>query len=397
MPTDNAEAYDLYLQAIKERSKWRGSATFKAMKPLLDRDVALDPNFLRAQVLLAETYGRLLWTGEDPDRIYGAKTLELVTDIRRRWPDRIEGHLALGHYYYTVERDYTRALAEHQAVEEVFPNDMEVLNSLGASLKRLGRFEEYLRYMRRLVVLDPENALVAWNLIEALIGNGLLEEALVAADEGVKKFPEDYLWPLNHAWYRLFLLGDVKGFLSLGERLRKEGRWAQAGSDLTWLLYGQGYVKTALEHAAARMSGKYGWNDMFAETDRAMILRVEGQDDEAQAAAEHALDFVRLWIETERPFPNTNTRSWYTLAAYCAAIAGDLEAVTKYRASSFAAPVDEYVIEDETLLTNVQIDALLGDAAAGWTRIVSLLGTHYPLLITAEYAVTWSTYLIQPS
>lgn len=382
VPTNDAEAYDLYLQAIKARTFFQGSDTFKEMKPLLERAVALDPDFLRAQVLLAETYGRLLWTSADPDRIYGAKTLELVTDIRRRWPDRVEGHLALGHYHYTVERDYARALAEYKVVERVIPNDVEMLIALTGSLKRLGRFEEALDYARRLVILDPENSLVAQELMFELRFNGFREEAIAVAEEGVKKFPEDASWQSLLAQYSLSLLGDVKSYLAFGEHLHEAGDWASAGRELTWLLYGQGEVEKALEHAAARMHGEFGWNQMTAELDAALILRAEGRDDEAQAAADHALAFVKSKLESEQPFPNTNSQYWYTRAAYCAAVAGDLEAVTEYRASAIAATENDFIFQRLTAIRNAHIDALQGEAAAGWASIAPHLGPHY---LTAEY------------
>ena len=216
--------------------------------------MALDPNFLRAQIMLAHTYGRLLWTGADPDRIYGSKALELVTDIRRRWPERIEGRLALGHYYYTVERDYTRALAACQAVEEVFPNDLEVLSLLSHSLKRLGRDAEFLRYAQRLFELDPENGTAAGELYIALIVNGQTEEGLAFLAEAFNKFPENTSLGRLLAIHRLIFLGDVEGFLAYVERSREQGRWGdlprikeEGGSIVTWLLYGRSGVNAALD------------------------------------------------------------------------------------------------------------------------------------------------------
>jgi TolB-like protein len=377
--TDNTEAYDFYLRAIKESSIWQGSATFEAMKPLLERAVALDPNFLRAQIMLAKTYGRLLWTGADPDRIYGAKALELATDIRRRWPQRIESRLALGHYYYTVDRDYTRALVEYQAVEEVFPNDLETLYSLSSTLKRLNRAAEFLRYARRVVELDPMNSSAAAELHIALQVNGQIEESLAFVVEAVNRFPQDLNWARHLAVGRLLYLGDVEGYLAYGERLRKEGRWDEGGRTLTWLLYGRDGVNAALEHADARQSDEYDWDAANLDSDRAFILRLAGRAEEAQVAAERALGFVRSWIEAERPFPDTRTKIWYMLAAFYAAVAGDLEAVAEYRASSANAPENEWGLGDTTLFIDSQITALLGDPEAGWAMIVPILGNfHLP-------------------
>jgi len=373
--TDNAEAYDLYLQAIKEKSTWRGSETFKAMKPLLERAVALDPKFLRAQVLLVETYGRLLWTGADPERVYGAKALELVTDIRRRWPERIEGRLALGHYYYTVDRDYSRALVEYQAVEEVFPNDLETLSHLSVSLKRLDRGAEFLRYAQRVVELDPLNSTAAGELNLALQVNGKIEESLAFIEEAINRFPEDPRWADGLAYDRLRYLGDVEGYLAYGERLRKEGRWDVGGNTLTWLLYDRDGVNAALEHADARQSDEYDWGAVGLDDNRAMILRLAGRAEEAQVAADRALGFVRSWIDAGRPFPNTETKVWYMFAAGCAAVAGDLEAVAEYRASAANASANELGLGYFTLYIDSQITAVLGDASAAWAMLVPILGT----------------------
>jgi TolB-like protein len=375
--THNVEAYDLYLQAKKEFYIYRGSDTFEAMKPLLELAVALDPNFLRAQILLAETYGRLLWTGADSDRIYGAKTLELVTNIRTRWPERVEGHLALGHYYYTVERDYTRALAEYQAVEKVFPNDLETLRALSSSFKRLNRGAEFLRYARRVVELDPMRSSAAMELTVALQVNGQIEESLALIEEAVNRFPEDSLWAHILASSRLHYLGDVDGYLARGERLREQGRWGEGGSTLTWLLYDRGGVNVALEHADARQSGEYDWDAANVDADRALILRLGGRADEAQVAADRALDFVRSWIEAGRPFPDTRTKLWYIDAAYYAAVASDLEAVAEYRASAANAPANEWGLEERSLYIDSVITALLGDASAGLAMLVPILGTAW--------------------
>jgi TolB-like protein len=320
VPTENAEAYDFYLHARKEVGIWRGSESFEAAKPLLEQAVALDPDFLRAQVSLVATYGRLLWTGADPERIYGAKALELVTDIRRRWPDRVEGHLALGLYYYTVERNYERALAEFRLFEDVFPNDSEMLLGLAASLKRLNLTEEHLIYTRRLVQLDPERSVSVGELVNSLQGNGLIEEAMTVIDNSVKKFPEDTSWPLMAAGNRLFNFGDVNNYLAL-----------------------------------------------------------------------RALDFVKTWIDAGRPFNTTTIRNWYTYAAYVAAVAGDIDAVIKYRQSAATAPEDEYFIETNTEFLDAQIDSLLGNPAQGWARITSneaIMG----ISISAEYAAVHPYY-----
>jgi TolB-like protein len=392
IPTSNAEAYDLYLRAIDERKIFRGAETFLAMKPLLERAVALDPDFLLAQVLLVETYGRLGWTGADENRTYGPKSLELVSEIRRRWPDHLEGHFALGHYYYTVERDYARALEEYRIVEEVYPNDADLILNLASSLKRLGRAEEQLEYARRLVQLDPENSLAAQDHMVALRFNGLAAETIAAAEEGLRKFPEDPNWSQDLARYRLMFLGDVEGYLAFGNQLREAGNQAAGGRILTWLLFRNGEVDRALEQAALLIGSEYDWNGVLSELDIALILRAEGRDGEAQAAADHAYGFVKEWLDAGRHFPTIQARYWFTLAAYSAAVAGDFETARKHRDSAMAAPEDELLIERLSWEMDALTRSLMGDAEAGWSDLATHIETHYNYMLTPDFMAAMPYY-----
>ena len=82
----------------------------------------MDPDFLQAQVLLAEAYGRVYWLGEDPDGRFATKASAMVADIARRWPDRPESRQAHAQYTYTVKRDHARALTEFQALQVEKPS-----------------------------------------------------------------------------------------------------------------------------------------------------------------------------------------------------------------------------------------------------------------------------------
>ncbi|MDH3902450.1 MAG: hypothetical protein OES90_04440, partial [Xanthomonadales bacterium] len=106
VPTQNTQAYDLYLKARELGRTWLAAEGFKQMRPLLEQAVALDPNFMDAQVLLAEVYGRLVWIGVDPEGVYREKA-KIVTDrILEQWPGRPEADIAQGNFHYTVERNY---------------------------------------------------------------------------------------------------------------------------------------------------------------------------------------------------------------------------------------------------------------------------------------------------
>jgi TolB-like protein len=214
-PTQNQAAYALYLRALEERGTWRGSDGFKAMIDLLEPAVATDPDFLQAQVLLADAYGRMNWTNSDPDGSYADKARQAVAQILERWPDHPQSRIAQGQLRYNLDRDYAGALTHFEAVRAQLPNDIELLRSIASSLKWLGRNEAFLEVARRVVELDPESALSFSELLLALWANQRLDEAVTTAERSYARFPQDQLTRRNLAWAKVERDGDIEAVLQL--------------------------------------------------------------------------------------------------------------------------------------------------------------------------------------
>jgi TolB-like protein len=386
IPTDNTEAYDLYLQALAVRHDWQSNTLTmfgSDIRPLLERSVALDPNFLQAQVALAETYGRIAFSAASPAVVseFSAKALEVVTNIRRRWPDRIESRLALGHYYYLVDLDPERALVEYRAVEVILPNNAEVVESLSYAFKRTGRFNEYLRAARLAKELTPESYITRASLLLALWWSGSIDESLAIARANIQMFPErDYL-RTRYAWYRLMQLGDVEAYLAEADRLRGEreaySTSSDFDSDLTWLLYDRGDIEAALESIEVRRGGDLHTLDAIeASIDHTQILRLEGRDDEAQAVADRTLIQVTEWIESSNPPGGNSWTAENAIFALAAALAGDDEALAKFRARDAAIAQGGYLQNRWRAYYLALADAAAGDPEAGWARITPYLLSH---------------------
>jgi TolB-like protein len=190
-PTDSAAAYELFLRAVDESRVWRGAESFRAIIGLLEPAVALDPDFLEARVRLVEAYGRMGWLGQDPENEYADKAHAQLAEIERRWPDRPESRLARGYFTYTVDEDYEKSLAEFRALEAIWPNDPRVGIYVAASLKWLGRAEEYLAAARRVLALDPENSVAHGEVLIALRQSGRGEEAIAFAEQALRRFPDN--------------------------------------------------------------------------------------------------------------------------------------------------------------------------------------------------------------
>ncbi len=217
-PTQNQAAYELYLKAIDIRKTWRGAAGFRDAIDVLEPAVRLDPDFLAAQVQLAEAYGRMYWLRSDPDGRYLVQARQLVAQIGERWPDRPEAALAKAQLSYNVDRDYAGALQAFESVRLRLPNHPDVLKGISASLKRLGRVEEFLVAARIALVADPEAPVAYAEVLQALTHTRRYAEALAFGEPAERKFPEELDIAVMMARVRAFQAQDLEPLMALGQR-----------------------------------------------------------------------------------------------------------------------------------------------------------------------------------
>ena len=115
-PTDNLEAYDLYLHALELIFNARLStaigagleAPMRDAISFLEQAVRLDPNFTLAYCAAAQAHG-LLYRFHDPTLERRALGDAAIDHARRLQPDLPEVHLAYAMHLYLSYRDYQRA------------------------------------------------------------------------------------------------------------------------------------------------------------------------------------------------------------------------------------------------------------------------------------------------
>jgi len=155
-PTENPEAYLLYLQA-NELVHVAASKldAFNADK-IYRQAIALDPNFALAYAKASILNSLIYSMGRDPARIVSARFL--ADEALRLAPNLGEAHLASGLCFYRVDRDYDAALKELAIAGAASPNDPEILDSTGFIYRRQGRWREALALFARARELDPRRA-----------------------------------------------------------------------------------------------------------------------------------------------------------------------------------------------------------------------------------------------
>src|SRR6266487_4053832 len=147
------------------------------------------PSFVLAWAYLSCAQSSKYWVGLDPSPARLAAAKDAADRALALDPDLAETHLALGYYRYYGQRDYTGGLAEFQQAERGLPNNVDVIEAIGRIQRRLGRWEEAIVAMRRIIELDPRDV-NAYNTL-ALTYSALrrFPEALATVDRALAWAP----------------------------------------------------------------------------------------------------------------------------------------------------------------------------------------------------------------
>jgi TolB-like protein/Flp pilus assembly protein TadD len=192
-PTENSEAYLLYVQAhdIFNRGDRLRDDTVKA-EGLYEEAGKKDPTFALAFAGLGMVED-WLYHSFDPTTARRDKAKAAVDSGIRLRPDLPEARLALGFFYYYCDRDdqhYQRALDEFAVAQRSLPNNAEVYLAIGAIERRQGKWAQSTASMEKAAALDPKNAWVLQNLAINYEANRdfetaekILDRALVAAPQ----------------------------------------------------------------------------------------------------------------------------------------------------------------------------------------------------------------------
>ena len=172
-PTQDLQAYDLYLRARASLNNSRGpnpSQNWKEVVNLLNGAIARDSKFTLAYCLLNEAHVYIYRFSEDhsPQHLEAAK-LAAETALQLE-PNLQEARLALARYYYHGLSDYSRTEEELSRIPSSEPHEVEFFTLASLVERRLGQWEASIRHGEEAVELDPQNAGLAVNLIQTYSG-----------------------------------------------------------------------------------------------------------------------------------------------------------------------------------------------------------------------------------
>jgi serine/threonine protein kinase len=317
-PTENLEAYDLYLRARELLVSVRVSMNLGNVEKLLmdaigflDQAVQLDPKFTLAYCASAQAHDNLYFQ-YDPSPEQRAFGDRAVNSALRSQPDLPEVHLAYANHLYLVYRDYQRARVQLAIARRRLPNDVEAI-VLGARMdRRQGQFERAIAEFNEAITRDPRNPLWIQELADTLYYTRQFRAAEQAFDRLIQLCPDLPILKARKPLYVTFYktgddtavrsaivalpgsMADDRGVLSLRLKFALVDRdWPQAkeliekmkgSEDEGWFAYGDypvpvGCYSIMLARLQGEQPGARGLT--FAETREKLNQKAERSPESA--------------------------------------------------------------------------------------------------------------------
>ncbi|MGH8042026.1 MAG: tetratricopeptide repeat protein [Rudaea sp.] len=173
IPTQNPEAWDLYLRALAytNRVQDQYSLTNSTMPPaieLLQQALAKDANFALADALLGRANLYVYFLGNDRTDARLAAAKQAIDRALALQPDLGDALFARALYWYWGFRDYARAQDALALARKALPHDF-LVEEIGAAIaRRQGRWQQALDGLRQAQAYDPRNASPAFETGQTL-------------------------------------------------------------------------------------------------------------------------------------------------------------------------------------------------------------------------------------
>jgi serine/threonine protein kinase len=201
-PTQNVEAYDLYLRA---HTLLHGTNTMEADSvktaaqavTLLEKAVALDPDFALPYCELTGAH-LLRHFRSEPIRDALTKAEGALHHAQKLAPNAGETYLAQGLYYYWGHRDYDHALESFEKAAQSSPNNPDILYWNALVERRFSRWNDSVRHSKRACELDPKDYRPRSALIGTLLLSRHLRQAFDMSEQAILDLPE------KEVYWRIF-------------------------------------------------------------------------------------------------------------------------------------------------------------------------------------------------
>jgi len=373
-PTQNLEAYEVYLRAVHQDSVPGRTSELRTREliALLERAVALDPRFALARARLSMAYSNLHRAGYERSGASLAKAKAAVDRSLEFQPDLPWAHLALGVYHYT-RADYPRALTEFGLARTGMPSESTLFLYSGGTLRRQGRVVEALADMQRGAALDPRSAELPR---ECGLTSMLLRrypEAIAQFDVSIALEPQQAVAFVNRAIAQWLSGAPLEQSRATLERARGASELAL---NEAWLE--QERLERRHESAIARIAAMpfESIAHQFTFAPRALLLAESRRFLGQTGAARAGFDQARILLEQELASQADDARLHSALGIAFAGLGWRQDAVREARRGVELMPASkDALVSPHRTLDLARVYTMVDEADAALLQIESLLST----------------------
>jgi len=200
VPTANLDAYDYYLQGKEYYDSYKSMDELRIAVQMFERALEIDSTFTAAHVWLTRLY---LAVPDFVDPLQEDSLREIAYQhalkAQEYSANGIEGHLAMGHYYYG-NYEYDQALVEFDEALAMQPNNSEIIDATAAVLSRQGRWDEALARYESNALLNPRSVAASWDLALTYYYMRRFAEADRVVEKGLSFSPNWWPYKTLRAW-----------------------------------------------------------------------------------------------------------------------------------------------------------------------------------------------------
>ena len=302
-PTENMEAFDLYLRANKKSDEfWTKSKMDlvpEAIK-LYEQAIQLDPKFLNAYAGLIELYTEISFrkpvTNSEDYRVKAKTWLDKLTAFKI---DNPMVHSVMAFYKYEGERDYYGALAQLDLVDQYFHNVKQTIGSRAFVLRRIGRLDEALKYFIRSAQTYPKNPYAQADVSETYMVLRNPDSAIDYINKAIRSRPDMAGFYVQKA----SINSDLKGDLAESKRIIKEAaHFADTSEMADYLLYLdmlEGNYAVAIRKLDNRKDSIYDLSQEMIKPNNLMIAimyNAEGKPEQAKVYFQKSIEMLERLI-----------------------------------------------------------------------------------------------------
>jgi eukaryotic-like serine/threonine-protein kinase len=283
-PTTDADAYDLYLQALYLQR--RGTEEdYLYSRELLQRAVIRDPKFAVAYAALAGNYGMMVTDGFERPSDGWPQVNRYMRQALEIDPDLPEAHAYAHSLAFLFDWDWAGADRARRRLLAYPPGDINPgwLRPIALELWALGRSDEALQLARRTRELDPMSPYLAVLEADYLLRDGQLDAAVALYERAARVDPE-----------------NPNALFGLAEARFRQGRFdeALAARRHAHALAGDDRLEALFESAQGE--------DGYRLLERTWVaLQLDALEEREPVAYVSPLDFARVYAQlgdTDRAF-----------------------------------------------------------------------------------------------